>query len=184
MKLLVIACSLNPHSRSALLAAAAVRSLETLGQTVEFLDLRDLDLPMCDAGAAYGGGDAQRLAQAVLAADAILLAVPIYNYDVNAAAKNVIELTGKAWSGKTVGFLCAAGGQGSYMSVMPLANSLMLDFRSFIIPRFIYATGKDFTEADLPAEPLLERIHELAAEITRVATALTHTTPIRDSRPL
>jgi FMN reductase len=37
---------------------------------------------------------------------------------------------------KVVGFLCAAGGKSSYMSVMRLANSLMLDFRCLIIPHF------------------------------------------------
>ena len=44
------------------------------------------------------------------AARVIIVATPIYNYDANAAAKNLVELTGSAWEDKTVGFLCAAGG--------------------------------------------------------------------------
>ena len=56
----------------------------------------------------------------------------------------MIELTGSAWEDKIVGFLCAAGGMGSYMSVMAYANSLMLDFRCVIIPRFVFATGEGF----------------------------------------
>ena len=51
------------------------------------------------------GGRADRARRA---ADAILLAVPIYNYDVNAAAKNLVEHTGSAWENKIVGFLAAA----------------------------------------------------------------------------
>ena len=75
----------------------------------------------------------------------MIVAAPVYNYDVSASAKNMIELTGNAWEDKMVGFLCAAGGMSSYMSVMAYANSLMLDFRCVIIPRFVYATGDTST---------------------------------------
>ena len=74
------------------------------------------------------------------------MAAPVYNYDVSASAKNMIELTGSAWEDKIVGFLCAAGGMSSYMSVMAYANSLMLDFRCVVIPRFVFATGDAFDD--------------------------------------
>ena len=106
---------------------------------------------MCDADACYAAPGAQKLSRAVGEADGIMVAAPVYNYDVSAAAKNMIELTGKAWEDKIVGFLCAAGGMSSYMSVMAYANSLMLDFRCVIIPRFVYATGSAF-EGDNPAD--------------------------------
>ena len=53
----------------------------------------------------------QRLQEAFTAADAVVFAVPIYNYDINAAAKNAIELAGRQLTGKVAGFLCAAGGE-------------------------------------------------------------------------
>ena len=68
--------------------------------------------------------------------DAIVVAVPIYVYDTNAAIKNFVDLSGRAWTDKPVGFLCAAGGPSSYMAILGLANSLMLDFRCLIVPRF------------------------------------------------
>ncbi|NBC11427.1 MAG: NADPH-dependent oxidoreductase [Planctomycetes bacterium] len=172
MKVLVIACSLNSDSRSAQLAAAVGKALAEQGVAVEAVDLREYELPLCDAGAAYGHEHVEPLRRAVAEADAVLLAVPIYNYDVNAAAKNLVELTGKAWLGKVVGFLCAAGGRGSFMSVMGLANSLMLDFRCLILPRFVYATGVDFDEDGTPNPVVRERVAELAQETVRVAGAL------------
>ncbi len=73
-----------------------------------------------------------------------MLASPIYNYDVNAALKNAIELAGRKMEDKLLGFLCTAGGGAmSYMSVMPLANSLMLDFRTIVLPRFVNAAPED-----------------------------------------
>ncbi|QQE13836.1 NAD(P)H-dependent oxidoreductase [Planctomycetota bacterium] len=139
MNTLIISCSLNPKSRSALLAQHAHDILTQLNIDNTILDLRDFDLPLCDASSAYTHPNVAKLAEHINNADAVLLAVPIYNYDANAAAKNLIELTGRAWTEKIVGFLCAAGGHGSYMSIMAMANSLMLDFRCLILPRFVYA---------------------------------------------
>lgn len=185
MKILVISCSLNTDSRSAALAQLAPPVLATLGARAELVDLRGLDLPLCDAGSAYGAPDAVRVKQQVEAADAILLAVPVYNFDVNAAAKNLVELTGKSWAGKTVGFLCTAGGRGSYMSVMSLANSLMLDFRCLIVPRFVYATGDDFDADNAVNTQIAERVEELCVELHRITAGLiSEDGASRASRPL
>ena len=172
MKYLVISCSLNPESKSRIMANAALKSLESKDAGVELIDLVSLKLPLCDGGAAYGDPAVQELAAKVEAADGILIATPIYNFDVNSAAKNLIELTGKAWTEKVVGFLCAAGGQGSYMSVMAVGNSLMLDFRTVVIPRFVYATGDLFQGNEISDEDLSERIGQMADEIMRFTTAL------------
>jgi FMN reductase len=105
------------------------------------------------------------------AARVIIVATPIYNYDANAAAKNLIELTGSAWEEKVVGFLCAAGGSSSYMSIMGLANSLMLDFRCLVIPRFVYARGDDFTDEHKPGADLASRIAQLAETSMKIRNA-------------
>src|ERR1043166_5008958 len=97
---------------------------------------------------------------------------PVYYYDVAAAAKNLFELTGSAWEVKVVGVLCAGGGMSSYMSVMAFANSLMLDFRCVIIPRFVYATGRAFEGDDLKDKEVGERIEELADELMKFTKAL------------
>jgi FMN reductase len=127
---------------------------------------------LCDADACYTKPGAQQVSKAIEAADGILVATPVYNYDVSGAAKNMVELTGSAWEEKVVGFLCAAGGMNSYMSVMAFANSLMLDFRSVIIPRFVYATGSAFKGDDLKDKEVGERIADLAAELIRFTEAL------------
>ncbi|MDA8744208.1 NAD(P)H-dependent oxidoreductase [Rubripirellula amarantea] len=170
--ILVISSSLHPDSRSRILASACISRLESLGETVESFDLSQTALPQCDGMAAYGDANVQTLTSLIKKADGILLASPVYNYDVNSAAKNAIELTGKAWTGKVVGMMLAAGGQGSYMSAMGLANSLMLDFRCVIVPRFIYATGESFEGNSLADEMIQERVDTLVAETLRLAKAL------------
>ena len=127
MNYLIISSSLNPKSRSRLLALIAFNELKNMGVSVEWLDLDDHSIPLCD---------------------------------------------GDAWSNIIFGFLCAAGGKASYMSVMSLANSLMLDFRCLIIPRFVYTVSDDFTEKDITDPKVKTQVKELAKELIRICTVL------------
>lgn len=169
---LVISCSLRPQSRSRALARHAYGQLRAQGDEVTYLDLAGYSLPLCDDNLCYDREDTKRVRAEIAGARAVLLATPIYNYDVSAATKNLVELTGRAWNDKVVGFLCAAGGTGSYMSVMGLANSLMLDFRCLILPRFVYATEAAFSGGAVHDPKVEERISDLASTLVRVAAAL------------
>lgn len=137
-----------------------------------FLDLRAVNLPLCDGETAYGHPDVTKCAKLITEARVIIAATPVYNYDVCAALKNLVELTGDSWEDKVVGFLCAAGGASSYMSVMSLADSLMLDFRCLIIPRFVYATSNDFSDAKVPTEEVKGRIARLAQASLAIKNAV------------
>lgn len=170
MPILVISCSLNPSSRSRLLAKQAAA---TLGDDGQFIDLCDYDLPLCDGFEAKRSSDAVKLGSLIAEAEAVILATPIYCYDVSAACKNLIELTGRAaWTEKVVAFLCAAGGRNSYMSVMGVANSLMLDFRCVIVPRFVYASKDAFGDGAIADATIVERIDELCRATAALAGAI------------
>ncbi len=154
-----------------MLAEAAAATARAKGAEADFADLRDFPLPLCDGGAAYENEKVGKLAERIVSADGIVMATPIYNYDANAAAKNLVELTGSAWEEKTVGFLCAAGGQSSYMSIMGLASSLMLDFRCVIVPRFVYATDSAFGGGEVSDAKVKERIVRMMDELIVLASA-------------
>lgn len=181
MNITVISCSLHPQSRSYVLAQQTVAELEVLGADAPLYDLRQHQLEMCDAVTAHKTPVAEEVIAAIRQADSVLLAMPVYNYDINTAAKNLLEIGMRAWNHKLVGFLCAAGGQRSYMSVMPFANSLMLDFRCMIIPRYVYATGSDFGDDRQPtmhvaSTEIKDRIRELATNTVRLTEALSTVT--------
>lgn len=169
---LVISTSLNPDSNSRKLAQAAFQALQEGHSATRFVDLQEYKLPFCDGDACYADPLVGELSTAISGARCVLLAVPIYNYDVSAVAKNLIELTGKSWNNKVVGFLCAAGGRSSYMSVMGFANSLMLDFRCLIIPRFVYAEGSAFSDEEVSSPEVLQRIKDLTASALELGKAL------------
>ena len=171
-KYLVISTSGNAESNSRIMGRVAFAHLQKHKADCEWIDISGLDLPLCDADKCYLNPAAQKLQKTVEATDGIIIAAPVYNFDVSAAAKNMIELTGSAWEDKIVGFLCAAGGMNSYMSVMAYANSLMLDFRTVIIPRFVYATGDSFDGDKLVDQKIEKRVQQVADDLIRFTTAL------------
>lgn len=172
MKFLIISTSLNPESRSALLAHYAYECIKRK-VAVDWVDLRELALPLCDGNAVYDHPTVKALNEQIQAAEGVLIATPIYNYSMSASAKNLLELTGNrtTWNNKTVSFLCAAGGQGSYMSIMPFANSLMLDFRCTIVPDFVYAHDNEFDQ-NIMNEAIQRRIERLASRLISFTQAL------------
>jgi FMN reductase len=172
MPYLIISSSLNPASRSRVLAMRAAELMREAGAPIEYIDLRTLDLPSCDGDGCYNDPGVQALGKKIAGADGILLATPIYNYGVSASAKNLVELTGSAWTRKLVGFLCAAGGPSSYMAAMGLANSLMLDFRSIILPRFVYASETAFERDEIVDTAVVDRLRDLTATLVKFSAAL------------
>jgi FMN reductase len=169
---LVISTSGNPDSNSRRMAQFAFDWLKKRKSKCDWLDISHLNLPLCDADVCYNHPEAQNVSRAIESADGVIIATPVYNYDVSAAAKNLIELTGSAWEDKIVAFLCAAGGMSSYMSVMSFANSLMLDFRTIIIPRFVYATSDAFEGEKLVDNKIARRIEQVSEELVRFTTGL------------
>ncbi len=164
VSVLIVTSSMSNKSRSRQLARLAFAKLDRAGVPATVLDLSETPLPFGGSAAGWSDPNVARLRVQTTAATHLLFAVPIYNYDVNAVAKNYVELMGEdALGGKTVGFLISAGGGGSYMSVMPFANSLMLDFRCWIVPRFLYVS-KDLEDGKLPGA-LEERLDALLQDL-------------------
>lgn len=166
MNVVVFGTSLDPESRSQLLAREAHEQLRARGRTSRLVDLRTLDLPQCGQEGCYEHPDVVRVRGLARGATHLLFATAVYNYDVGSSAKNLIELLGKhALVGKTVGLLCAASGRGSYVAPMSFANSLMLDFRCWIVPRFVFALSGDFEGGRIVNPAVIERVGRLTVEL-------------------
>ncbi|MEK9656882.1 MAG: NAD(P)H-dependent oxidoreductase [bacterium] len=170
---LIISSSLNPKSKSLQLARLCQGLYSEICSDVTLLDMKEYDLPLCNAGSCYQNSSVKILGEKILNAKGILVSTPIYNYDVNAALKTLLECTGKAWSNKVIGFMTVAGGTGSYMSLMGFINSLMLDFRCLVVPRFVYATEADFDQERLTNDAIKERLALLVNMHFSVSSALT-----------
>src|SRR3954451_4970308 len=104
-KHLVISTSGNPDRNSRRMGQKAFAHLQKQKIDSDCLDIRAMELPLCDADKCYGMPSPKKLSAAIEGAYGIIIAAPVYNYDVAASSKNMIDLTGSAWEDKIVGFL-------------------------------------------------------------------------------
>jgi chromate reductase len=94
------------------------RSVMPAGMTLELLDIRAVPLYNEDTAAADRTPAVASVMRAIAEADALVLAVPEYNYSFAPALKNVLDWAsredgGAALAGKPAALLGAAGGMGS-----------------------------------------------------------------------
>jgi FMN reductase len=113
VKIVGIAGSLRSDSYSQQALKVAAERVKALGADVEVLDLRQLNLPFCNGGDEYPDyPDVERLRQAVLKADGIILATPEYHGSLSGVLKNALDLMGfEHLSGKVTGLISVLGGQ-------------------------------------------------------------------------
>lgn len=165
LRFALVSCSLDPASRSRVLAGLAAEKLRSAGHEVDLIDLRDHLLPLFDNASAHEHPSVASLNKAIDVADGVLIAAPIYNWSLGGAAKTFLEITGSTdairqtpWFDKVVTFLCAGGLPHSYMAHLNLANSMMLDFKCVINPYHVYVTERDFPPDGHPNQAVLARL--------------------------
>ncbi len=169
MAYLIISASLHKRSRSRVLAEFALEVFKEKNSEAELIDLRDYPLPFCDGGESFGHPQVAELKTKILNSEGILVAAPVYNYDLNAAIKNVLDLTASAWENKVVGLMATAGGRGSYMAPMNFLNALMLNSRCLVIPRYVFALESEIQEKNFTNPQIPDRIRELVSTMLRLS---------------
>ena len=171
---LVVSTSLSQVSRSRTLARRALSLLGGMAGTAESVDLASYSLPMDDGSRTVASDpEVREIERLVGRAVGVIVVTPIYNADVAIAARNLIQLTGPAWQRKVVGFACVAGGPVSYTAVLGLANNLMLEYRAFVLPDFVFADSQAFSDdGGLLDNTVDENLQRLSRTLIRVTEAL------------
>ncbi len=164
----IIATSLNEDSKSQNLAKLFESHLIDEKISCERFDIRTMNIPFCGSSESWGSKDVMIIKESVERSSHIVFAVPVYNYYVNSAAKNIVELISRAFTKKVIGFICSAGGSSSYMSVMSFANHLMLDFRSIIVPRFLYVDPGGWNDDKTLKSEINDRMRLLISDLGEI----------------
>ena len=168
-RLAIVNSALSSDSNTRMLCRHAHAHALSRGIETEFIDLRDHRvLPY-----GYEGSEGLDQIEAQLTtAGAIILAFPLYNFNMSASLKALIEHCGSCFEDKVVGLMTAAGGRSSYMSVFSVGQSLMLDFRSWVVPRYVYAVSGDFGEEAIASPEVRRRVEQLVETSHRAAWQL------------
>ena len=165
----VLNAGLAPSSLTEVLCRAALDALRRHGADGVLLDVQDdRVLPYGESGS--DGVD--RIQSGLGSADGIILCFPVYNFNMNATLKAVIEHCGPAMAGKVVAIMATAGGRFGYMSVLSVVQSLMFDLRAWIVPRQVYAVTEDFDGETIANDEVRDRVEQLAAATCDMARRL------------
>ncbi len=171
---LIVCTALRQDTKTHRVARGLVEDVAAAGMQTDYFDLGVETLPQCDGASCYQDPAVIAASERVKRAAAVIFCSPIYNYQLNSAAKNFVELTNSGWPEKIVGLAVNAGGERSFLAVLPFVNSLWIDHHCLIAPRFVYATGTAFGEDGTlkPDSDVRSRMKLMAEEISRLATKL------------
>lgn len=167
---LTISTSTNAQSRSARLAKAANHQLSALTANCRLIDLADFDLPL-DNGSSCGRKDVREVSRRIGEAQGIVLIVPIYHGDVSVSTRNLVQLCGTSWHRKVIGLVSVAGEAVSHSAVVDFASLLMLEYRSFIVPDFVFVDSKTLLGGSLD-DKTSQKIDKMVGYLVRVTEAL------------
>ena len=153
-KIVILSGSLSLQSSTKKLLIYCQKLLENHGANVDFLCVRDLQLPMMDPGTNEVPSQVTYLRETVRKADAVLVGSPEYHAGPSGALKNAIDyLEYKIVGGKPVGLICMSGGPRGGINTL---NSLRLTFRALhtnVIPEQLAVCSEDlgpFGETSTP----------------------------------
>ncbi|UIE38786.1 NADPH-dependent FMN reductase [Leptodesmis sichuanensis] len=169
VKIVGLAGSLRPGSYSQMALADVASRVEALGAEVEILDLRSLHLPFCDGSDAYPDyPDVEKLKQAVLNADGIILVTPEYHGSISGVLKNALDLMGfEEFSGKVTGLMSVLGGQSNSNALNDM-RTIMRWIHAWTIPEQV-AIGQAWKAFDetghLIDKSLSERLDAFAQSL-------------------
>ncbi len=181
MRISVVSSSLDPDSNSKVLATMCRTALQDKGICVDFIDLRQLDPPNFDNDAIYSSEAYQSCHGIIAAANAVILASPVYNWACCAELKKFVEYIGStppdgsrkgAFYDKIVMFVNAGGSPHSYMAFASLATSLMLDFKCIISPYNVYAHNGNWAAGGELDDATTARLNRSLAVLTELAERL------------
>lgn len=165
----VLNAGLGQSALTRVLSQAAADAVSRHGAHVEHFDVQESRvLPYGEDGS----DGVEDLRGGLHRAEGIIISFPVYNANMNATLKAVIEHCGPELSGKVVGLMATAGGHFGYMSVLSVVQSLMFDLRAWIVPRHVYAVNEDFDEGRLASDDVARRIDQLAHDTADMARRL------------
>ncbi|PWV90637.1 azobenzene reductase [Paenibacillus cellulosilyticus] len=184
MQIVIIAGSNRQGATSTKVADYAGKRLAQQGHQVRLFDLHAQPLPLYSPDLNAGASEpAAALQQAMLAADAVILATPEYHGSFSGVLKNALDFLGQShFSGKTVLSISTAGGPVGVSSLQQL-QAIIRNLHGINSPEWISVGGSQREAFEQGGDfenhaGIYDRIHraldtfaDLASKLQRPATA-------------
>jgi len=165
-----ISGSLRDDSYTRVGTARVLSAAAAQGATTDCIDLRALELPVFDADDREGG-DSQALKRRIRAADAVLLATPVYHGSYSGAIRNALDYCGfDEFRDTTVGLLATSGGGlpgGTFEHVAAIVHTL----NAWVLPRMAaIPSAHDHIDGDeIADDDIADRLDDLGEALVHWA---------------
>lgn len=159
-KITIISSSLNPSSMSYFGAKKIEEIAKNKSLEVQFIDLRDYDMPLCDARKFDQYPEKlQSIAPILQASDAIIFTMPVYCYSVSGPLKNFLDIFAKDYLyRKRFGILEQAGTKLSYLAAADLHKILAFESEAQPILPIVLTDYSSYADGELTDPRALEKI--------------------------
>jgi FMN reductase len=148
------------------LRRAVAEALARAAPEAELFDLAEYPLPFAGAGPVHS-----RVLDAVAAADAVLLASPVYRGTYTGVLKNLLDLLPvEALQGKPVGIVAMGATDHHSLGVDWQLRGVLAWFGAATLPVNVYLNSRDFSDG-APGARAAEQLDSLTAALTAFADA-------------
>lgn len=184
MKVTSLCGSLRPTSSTERALSLALDAARDAGATVEALNLRELDLPLCDGreDLTTYGGDTARFLAIIADSDALLVGSPEYHGSLTGTLKNALDLLRKdELKGKMVGLVATAKGEAGAMNTLNHLRHILRWMDAWVLPHqvSIPKAQEAFSQDGQVVRAGLEGdLRALGAEVVRYAGLLQGGAPV------
>jgi FMN reductase len=163
----VVLGSVTPPGR---LRRALEEVVARSGGDAELLDLAEHELPF--AGRGGPDADAAGILDRIAAAEAIILATPVYRGSMTGALKNLLDLLPvAALEGKAVGLVAMGASNHHFLGAERHLRDVLAFFGAVPGPVAVYLTAADFSDG-VPGAGAEEALDRLLVSVAGLARAL------------
>ena len=143
--------SVTPPGRMNRAVEGAMQRAAARGLEVELIDLADVTIEYADARPlSERGDDSAAVVGKLSAADAVVLASPVYRASMTGALKNLLDLVPvEALMGKPVGIVAMGATQYHYLGVDHHLRDVLAWFGALVAPNSVYLASADFVDGVL-----------------------------------
>jgi FMN reductase len=173
-KLLILVGAATPPGRLAAAMAVAADAAKEAGAAVDILNLAETRAEICDGRPPDAYGSATRDAVArVAAAQAVLIAAPVYRASIPGVLKNLLDIVPvDGLQAKPVGVVAMGGSPHHYLAVDGHLRLVLAWFGALVAPTGVYLTGGDFKDGQFASETARKDLASLTGTLLALAQRL------------
>jgi FMN reductase len=182
--LTVVLGSTTPPGRLHRALDGAIERAAERGTAADLFDLGAHTIGFADGSPAADLDDTATAVAAVEAAEALIVATPIYRGSMTGSLKNLFDLMPvPALQGKVVGLVAMGASDHHYLGAERHLRDVLAFFGAFAMPVAVYLNGGDFTDG-VPGERAAVALDELFVATAAAAEALAGNVATREPSPL